>query len=167
MPLYKISDGANSVGVITQQINPTIVFSTNGNWTTTPSSLSNAIDNDVNTSTDYGEAGGFNGAAGYINLDLSQEVSWLHCVFKIGIKKQTGGNNTVGNWGIDSSIDNTLWTTSWGYLNKTGVSDTTELILVKNFTVKDTTRYLRFWSQDIGAYGAGFKIYDIKFYTLA
>lgn len=166
MPFYPIESTQNSGGIVTQQITPTIVFSTTGDWVTAPSSLTAITDGNDATGTTQGEVYGYAERFAAISLDLAQEVSWLHGLFKMGVQKQSGYNNRTGGWGLDYSLDNLSWTTVFALINTT-FSDSTESIVSKNFTIKDTTRYLRFWSKDLGTGGNKLRVYDLKLYTLA
>lgn len=166
MPFYPIESTQNQGGIVTQQIFPTIVFSIGGDWVTTPSNLTNITDGNDSTGTTQGELYGYSRRFGSINLDLAQEISWMHSIFKVGVQKSSGYNNQPGYWGIDYSLNNLNWTTCYGLIDKT-FSDSSESIISHNFTIKDTARYLRFWTQDLGSGGNKLRIYDLKLYTLA
>lgn len=164
MPFYPIEPTVEQQGISTVQINPTVIFSTSG-WYTTPTNLSNILDGDDSTSSTEGLAGGGSGNVGFIILDLGQEFGWLHGMFKLGIRKQDGWGNQESNWWIDYSLNNSDWQCCWGNIWKSLPS--TEQIRTGNFTIKDTTRYLRFATMDASRGGAHMKVYGLRLYTLA
>src|SRR5574339_1021322 len=158
MPLYKVAD-TSSQGILVAQIFPSIVYSTGGTWVSTPTNLSNITDGDESTSTTEGQAGGVGSQCGYINLDLGVEVGWLHGALKIGCRNDYRTNQPA-NWGLEASNNNINWVTVLGATKY--VPGATEAIVTGNFTIRDTTRFLRFFGQDTSTGAPRLKVYSLK-----